>query len=107
MLLADLRMRTPPPALACATTSPGGGATFSAVNTVHIDDLSRNFAMNPQSGLKCAQYKLHGELAKRGQDTELVPMTQYLLRLATHVADFTTIGARCQHSAPIMPSTDV
>ena len=31
-----------------------GGGAFGPHNTVHIDDLSRNFALNPQSGLKCS-----------------------------------------------------
>jgi ubiquitin-like domain-containing CTD phosphatase 1 len=30
---------------------------YSAQNTVHIDDLSRNFAMNPKNGIKVAAYK--------------------------------------------------
>jgi len=30
---------------------------WSAKNTVHVDDLGRNFVMNPQSGLKIKAYK--------------------------------------------------
>jgi len=30
---------------------------YDASNTVHIDDLSRNFALNPQSGLKISAFK--------------------------------------------------
>ena len=31
---------------------------YSAANTLHIDDLSRNFALNPQCGLKIPAYKV-------------------------------------------------
>ena len=59
---------------------------------VHIDDLSRNFALNPQSGLQCTPYKLHGNsthgaglnlVQRREQDTELKTMTAYLSALST------------------------
>jgi ubiquitin-like domain-containing CTD phosphatase 1 len=29
---------------------------WHAGNTVHVDDLSRNFAMNPEEGIKCSAY---------------------------------------------------
>ncbi|KAE8209292.1 hypothetical protein CF327_g6706 [Tilletia walkeri] len=46
-------------------------------NTIHIDDLSRNFAMNPGNGLKIKAYKNSPSM-----DTELPALTRYLLRIA-------------------------
>lgn len=48
---------------------------FSAKNTVHIDDLARNFAMNPQSGLKIAAFKNGPSPASRA-DRELFKLTK-------------------------------
>lgn len=31
---------------------------YSPERTVHLDDLSRNFAMNPKNGIKCHAYKV-------------------------------------------------
>lgn len=51
-------------------------------NTVHLDDLARNFALNPQSGLRVsAFYRKKSKAAKR--DVELVGLGQYLELLAT------------------------
>lgn len=54
-------------------------------NTIHIDDLSRNFAMNPRNGLKIKAYKNSPNF-----DTEFVALRRYLLQLAhPSVTDFT------------------
>ncbi|KAJ9474761.1 hypothetical protein PHBOTO_004656 [Pseudozyma hubeiensis] len=54
-------------------------------NTIHIDDLSRNFAMNPRNGLKIKAYKDSPNF-----DTEFVALRRYLLQLAhPSVTDFT------------------
>ncbi|CDU24885.1 uncharacterized protein SPSC_04718 [Sporisorium scitamineum] len=54
-------------------------------NTIHIDDLSRNFAMNPKNGLKVKAYKDSPNF-----DTEFVVLKRYLLQLAhPSVEDFT------------------
>lgn len=45
---------------------------------------------NPQSGLKCTPFKLKGRMASRAADTELVPLTAYLLKIAT-LPDFTVL----------------
>jgi ubiquitin-like domain-containing CTD phosphatase 1 len=71
-----------------------GEGRFSAANTIHIDDLSRNFAFNPQSGLKCSQYKLVGKMSDRDKDTELFPMTKYLLDIAAKVPDWRTCAVK-------------
>ncbi|KAI8901169.1 HAD-like domain-containing protein [Globomyces pollinis-pini] len=54
-------------------------------NTIHIDDLGRNFAMNPQSGLKISVFK--NAPVMKATDRELVHLTKYLLQL-TLVPDF-------------------
>ncbi|KAK0549093.1 hypothetical protein OC846_004204 [Tilletia horrida] len=46
-------------------------------NTIHIDDLSRNFSMNPGNGLKIKAYKNSPSM-----DTELIALARYLLRCA-------------------------
>jgi ubiquitin-like domain-containing CTD phosphatase 1 len=58
---------------------------FGPHNTIHVDDLSRNFAMNPQSGLKITAFK--NAPVSRATDRELVDLTRYLLQL-TLVDDF-------------------
>lgn len=54
-------------------------------NTIHIDDLSRNFAMNPRNGLKIKAYRQAPNF-----DTEFEALRRYLLQLAhPSVSDFT------------------
>ncbi|RKO98563.1 hypothetical protein CXG81DRAFT_15756 [Caulochytrium protostelioides] len=61
---------------------------FSAANTIHVDDLRQNFAMNPQSGLRISAFK-HAD-KNQATDRALWPVTKYLLQLV-NVADFTTL----------------
>ena len=72
-------------------------------NTVHIDDLSRNFALNLDNGLQCTAY--HRKKKKNNsssmttsnyghRDRELVGLTKYLIQLIEsgmtfHQVDFT------------------
>lgn len=49
-------------------------------NTVHVDDLSRNFALNFRSGLKCKAYFRKKSSARR--DVELLGLGRYLELLA-------------------------
>ncbi|KAJ2780076.1 hypothetical protein H4R18_003656 [Coemansia javaensis] len=49
-------------------------------NTIHIDDLGRNFALNPQNGLKIRAYKRSETSART--DTELYKLTRYLLAIS-------------------------
>ena len=58
-------------------------------NTVHLDDLSRNFALNPENGLKVTAFYRKKKAGKR--DVELLGLSNYLERLAVEVKDFTTI----------------
>jgi len=50
---------------------------YNEHNTIHVDDLGRNFARNTQNGLKCTAYK-HSSTAKF-TDTELRDLTEYFL----------------------------
>ena len=61
---------------------------FSALNTVHVDDLARNFAMNPQSGLKIKAYK--NSTVTRAHDRELLYLAEYL-RIIAALDDFTQL----------------
>ncbi|KAJ3056896.1 hypothetical protein HK097_003056 [Rhizophlyctis rosea] len=62
---------------------------YNAKNTIHIDDLSRNFAMNPQSGLKISAFK--NAPTTRATDRELFPLAKYLLQISL-VDDFRTLN---------------
>ena len=70
-------------------------------NTVHVDDLSRNFALNLDNGLQCSAYH-RKKKSKNGvttsnhgrRDRELVGLSQYLIQLVNsgitfHHVDFT------------------
>ncbi|KAH7889527.1 HAD-like domain-containing protein [Phlebopus sp. FC_14] len=59
---------------------------FSAKNTIHVDDLSRNFALNPNEGLKIHAFK-NAQTAEAQSDRELGGVAQYLIRIAS-VKDF-------------------
>mmetsp|Transcript_52225 Transcript_52225/g.122364 ORF Transcript_52225/g.122364 Transcript_52225/m.122364 type:complete len:206 (-) Transcript_52225:35-652(-) len=62
---------------------------YSAKNTIHIDDLSRNFAMNPKNGLKCVAYKSYHSM--RATDKELYYIGHYLEAVAG-VDDLTSLN---------------
>ncbi|CAK9808187.1 Ubiquitin-like domain-containing CTD phosphatase 1 [Anthophora quadrimaculata] len=64
---------------------------FSAKNTIMFDDISRNFIMNPQSGLKIKPFK-HAHITRR-KDKELLKLSQYL-KLIAKVDDFQTLNHR-------------
>jgi ubiquitin-like domain-containing CTD phosphatase 1 len=65
---------------------------WSAKNTIHIDDLSRNFALNPSAGLKILPFK-DCHTARAQQDRELERLMRYLLHLA-EVGDFSRFDHR-------------
>ena len=60
---------------------------WNSHNTVHLDDLSRNFALNLGSGLKCTAYyrkKRRNRSASGGSnDKELLGLGRFLEMLAT------------------------
>lgn len=58
-------------------------------NTVHIDDLSRNFALNLTSGIKISGY--YRKKGKAYRDTELLGLAKYLEELAVSKVDFNEV----------------
>jgi len=54
---------------------------WNSRNTIHIDDLGRNFALNPQNGLKIKPFKNAHEL--RSSDLELLFLAQYLVKISS------------------------
>ncbi|WWD18485.1 HAD hydrolase, family IIID [Kwoniella shandongensis] len=64
---------------------------WSARNTIHIDDLARNFALNPGEGLKIRAFNKAGHTEGRA-DRELYRLGQYLVNIAVGVEDFTKIN---------------
>ncbi|EEB91527.1 hypothetical protein MPER_10094 [Moniliophthora perniciosa FA553] len=63
---------------------------FNATNTIHIDDLSRNFALNPQCGLKIHAFKsAHSPQAIA--DRELFKLSRYLVHIAS-IPDFQSLS---------------
>lgn len=62
----------------------------NAGNTVHIDDLSRNFALNPKEGIKIHAFK-NAHTPEAMADRELQKLTRYLLHVA-EVPDFRTLS---------------
>ena len=58
---------------------------WSSANTVHVDDLARNFALNRGSGLKIKAF--HRKKGGR-RDLELLGLTKYLEQLALSQLSF-------------------
>mmetsp|Transcript_823 Transcript_823/g.1137 ORF Transcript_823/g.1137 Transcript_823/m.1137 type:complete len:525 (+) Transcript_823:122-1696(+) len=68
---------------------------WNETNTIHLDDLGRNFALNIQNGLKVSAYyrkKSKGSGSSGTQkDVELVGLARYCAKLAMEVKDFTCV----------------
>ncbi|OQV15082.1 Ubiquitin-like domain-containing CTD phosphatase 1 [Hypsibius exemplaris] len=64
---------------------------FSEKNTLIVDDLRRNFLMNPKSGLRITQYRKAFE--NRDTDKELVKLAEYLEAIAM-IDDFSSLNHR-------------
>ncbi|KIK08238.1 hypothetical protein K443DRAFT_588773 [Laccaria amethystina LaAM-08-1] len=62
---------------------------FNAANTIHVDDLSRNFALNPGEGLKIHPFK-NAHTQEAMADRELDKLGQYMLHIA-NIEDFRTL----------------
>ena len=58
-------------------------------NTVHIDDLSRNFALNLENGLQCTAY--HRKKKSSQRDTELLGIGHYLIQLVEANVNFSMV----------------
>jgi ubiquitin-like domain-containing CTD phosphatase 1 len=61
---------------------------FNPANTIHIDDLARNFVMNPGEGLRISAFKNGPE---NRHDTQLFLLEQYLRKIAVEEDDFTKV----------------
>jgi len=71
---------------------------FHAKNTVHVDDLSRNFAMNAQNGLKIKAFKYSPETVQN--DRELYYLSTYLSAIAS-VDDISSIDHSKWRQSPM------
>jgi len=56
-------------------------ARFGPSNTVHVDDLGKNFAMNPRNGIEVSPFRVRN--ANSADDVELKNLTAYLLSLVS------------------------
>jgi ubiquitin-like domain-containing CTD phosphatase 1 len=96
---------------------------YSSKNTIHIDDLGRNFALNPGEGLKIRAFKVrfystrlwlgvsvrlmalwqncHTDEALA--DRELDKLGLYLCHIARNVPDFTTLKHKTWDRSPPPP----
>ncbi|KAI0664697.1 HAD-like domain-containing protein, partial [Cubamyces menziesii] len=73
---------------------------YGPSNTIHVDDLGRNFALNPREGLKISAYKnAHTQAAMA--DRELAKVARYLVHLANSHPDF----RKANHSVRVSPSS--
>lgn len=62
---------------------------YNATNTLHIDDLSRNFALNIRNGIQCTPYK-HCQLTHQN-DNELLLITRYIQYITETCNDFSKL----------------
>jgi ubiquitin-like domain-containing CTD phosphatase 1 len=58
-------------------------------NTVHVDDLSRNFALNLQSGLKIKAF--HRKKSSGRRDADLLGLGRYLVELGQAKVNFDSV----------------
>lgn len=62
---------------------------YNEKNTIHIDDISSNFQLNPKNGLLIHPFK---DASINSDDTELFFLAKYLLLIATNEDDFTGLN---------------
>ncbi|KAJ7685584.1 HAD-like domain-containing protein [Mycena polygramma] len=63
---------------------------FNAANTIHVDDLGRNFALNPKEGLKISPFK-GAHTREAMADRELQKLSRYMVHIAG-IDDFRTLS---------------
>ncbi|KNE70129.1 HAD hydrolase, family IIID [Allomyces macrogynus ATCC 38327] len=64
---------------------------YTARNSLHVDDVRRNFVLNPRNGIKVVPWYV-GKTSKGAvKDTECTRVAQYLLHVAEHVEDVTSV----------------
>ncbi|PCH37715.1 HAD IIID h [Wolfiporia cocos MD-104 SS10] len=64
---------------------------FNASNTLHVDDLGRNFALNPGEGVKIPAFKDAGT-PRAMADRELDKLARYMIQIATTHDDFRNVN---------------
>jgi ubiquitin-like domain-containing CTD phosphatase 1 len=64
---------------------------WGPTNTVHLDDLSRNFALNVDNGLKVTAFYQKRNKGKF-RDSELLGLATYLAKVAEESNDFTKVN---------------
>lgn len=65
---------------------------YTNKNTIMLDDIRRNFIMNPKNGLRIRPFR-QAHL-NRDKDRELVLLSKYLTDLAKFVEDFSAVNHR-------------
>jgi len=70
-----------------------GASRWNKTNTVHVDDLERNFAMNPESGIVIAPFHRCKEVDVSEPESELIYLAKYLVGIH-HVADLSVLRHR-------------
>jgi ubiquitin-like domain-containing CTD phosphatase 1 len=61
-------------------------------NTIHVDDLERNFALNPESGVLISPFhRSKGEVQSEKSDSELVYLAKYLVLIHQSI-DLSTLN---------------
>ncbi|KAL6301591.1 HAD IIID h [Sparassis latifolia] len=63
---------------------------FNSTNTLHVDDLSRNFALNPRQGLKILAFK-DAHTLQATLDRELDKLARYMVHIARTHDDFRNV----------------
>ncbi|TCD70980.1 hypothetical protein EIP91_000888 [Steccherinum ochraceum] len=64
---------------------------YGPANTIHVDDLGRNFALNPNQGLKIHAFK-DAHTPQAMSDRELEKVSRYMVHIATNHADFANLN---------------
>ncbi|EKM55328.1 uncharacterized protein PHACADRAFT_255874 [Phanerochaete carnosa HHB-10118-sp] len=64
---------------------------FGPNNTIHVDDLGRNFALNPNQGLKIHAFK-EAHKPEAQADRELWKVSKYLMHIARTYDDFSALN---------------
>ena len=62
---------------------------WGAHNTLHVDDLSSNFALSPQNGLRCSAF--HRDREGAATDSELLALSTYLDLIGRNNSDLTQL----------------
>jgi len=76
---------------------------FHSKNTIHVDDLSRNFAMNAQNGIKIKGFKYSPETVQT--DRELYYLSAYLSAVASS-EDLSAVDHSKWRQSPLAGNAD-